>query len=89
MGRGAVIAAFHCDRAGRGADEIAEVAADTFLFDNVWISLAVDLLKVKALMCTVLAGDIAKVTPYAVLGIDVGLDRVVKVEVSPVGHSAG
>jgi len=89
LGRGAVIAAFHCDRAGRGADEIAEVAADTFLFDNVRISIAVDLLKIKALMRAVLAGDIAKVTSNAVLGIDVSLDRVIKVQVSPVGNSAG
>ena len=43
----AVVAAFHRDRAGRWADEIAEVAADAFGLDNVGITLAVDLLKSK------------------------------------------
>ena len=59
MRMAAVVAAFHCDGAWRWADEIAEIAADAFGLNDVRVALSVDLLKIKALMRTVLASDIA------------------------------
>jgi len=37
----------------RWADEVAEIAADAFLFDDVWVTNSVDVLPVEALMCAV------------------------------------
>jgi hypothetical protein len=34
----------------RWADEVAEIAADAFLFDDVWVTNSVDVLPVEALM---------------------------------------
>ena len=44
--------AFHRARR-RWADEVAEIAADAFLFDDVWVTNSVDVLALEALMCAV------------------------------------
>jgi hypothetical protein len=51
------------------------------------VPLAVDLLPIKTLMRAILAGDVAKVAANAVLDVDVGLDVIVEVEVSPIGYA--
>jgi hypothetical protein len=77
--RAAGVDAFHCDSAGRGADEIAEVAADAFFFDDVRVAKALNRLPVKALVRAVLARDIAKVAADAVFGMHLGDDVVIKI----------
>ena len=42
----------------------------------------------KALMCAVLAGNVAKIAADAVLFVDVGLDVVIKVESTPISNAA-
>jgi hypothetical protein len=41
---------FHHGRAWRWANEVAEIAADAFPFDDVWVTNSVDVLPVEALM---------------------------------------
>ena len=89
MGRAAGVDAFHCDSARCGADQVAEVAADAFLFDDMRVADAIDILPVEALMSPIFAGDIAKIAANAVLDIYVGDDIVVEVEVPPVGDASG
>ena len=89
LGRAAGVDAFHCDGAGCGADEIAEIAADAFLLDHVRVADTVDVLPVEALMSPIFAGDIAKIAPNAVLDIYAGDDVIVEVEVPPVGDASG
>ena len=50
--RAAGVDVFHRAR-WRWADEVAEIAADAFLFDDVWVMNSVDVLPVEALMCAV------------------------------------
>ena len=54
-----VVAAFHCYGARRRADESAEITTDTFFLNNARVADTVDLVKLKALMRAILAGDVA------------------------------
>ena len=87
--RAACVDAFHCDGAGCGADEIAEIAADAFLLYDMRITNAIYMLPVEALMSPIFAGDIAKIAANAVLDIYVGDDVIVEIEVPPVGDASG
>ena len=88
MRRAAAVDADHRDGSWRRADQGAEVAADALLFDDAWISNAVDLVELEALVSTILTRDVTKVAADAMLGVDVRLDVIVEVEVSPIGRAS-
>ena len=49
--------------------------------------MAVGFDKLKALMSAVLAGDVAEIAANAFVFVDVSLDVIIQIEISPVGHA--
>src|SRR5438067_11804374 len=76
-----VIKAHHRDAAGRGADQVAKIAADAFRFVHDWITLAVNLREGDALVRAVFAGDVAEVALDALRVINARDRLVVEIEI--------
>src|SRR4051812_17400331 len=51
------------------------------------IPLAIHLLPIKALVSTILACDITEIAADAIFNVDMGLDVIIKVQISPVGDA--
>lgn len=76
---------FHRDALVDRTDDGAQIAADAFLFHHLEMTLAVLLLHDR-LMRGILAGDMAATALDAQILVDLRLDRVVEIEMLPVGQ---
>src|SRR3569833_506286 len=74
---------YHRDAIVDGADELAQIASDTFLFFNCVGVIGIPLLNMYGLMGGIFAGDVAKAAVDTFTGIDMGDDMVVQVQVFP------